>query len=145
MPETVFTLPRGSTWNATVERLSSFLMQLDHTKAWKVTVGEHTGQRSDQQNKYLWGVCYKTLADAMGFETEEVHEFLCGTHFGWRDKKVPKKPSNLTGIESVPIRTTTIDQEGRRNVLSKQHFSDYVAFIQRFAAHRGVFIPDPET
>jgi hypothetical protein len=44
----------------------------------------------------------------------------------------------------VPVRTTTRDENGNRDVLNKQQFSDYVAFIQRFAASKGIFIPDPE-
>lgn len=121
-----------------------FLAALPTDKAWRVEVRENKQQRSDKQNRYLYGVCYKTLGDAIGYETEEVAEFLCGTYFGWADKRVPKKPSNPEGLESVPIRTTTRDENGKRSVLDKQAFSDYVAFIQRFAAGKGIFIPDPE-
>ena len=125
-------------------RAAAFLNALPKDKAWRVEVRESKPQRSDAQNNYLWGVCYKALGDAIGYEPEEVAEFLCGTYFGWKDKKVPKKPSNPEGLESVPIRTTTRDADGKRDVLSKQAFSDYVAFIQRFAASKGVYIPDPE-
>ena len=67
-----------------------------------------------------------------------------GTYFGWKEVKVPKKPSNPAGVESRPIRTTTTDETGKRRVLNKQEFSDYVAFIQRFAAAKGVHISDPD-
>ena len=90
------------------------------------------------------GVCYKILGDAIGYERDEVSEFLCGTYFGWREKRVPKKPSNRDGIESVPVRTTTTDEDGHRSVLTKMQFCEYVAFVQRFAASKGVVIPDPD-
>jgi hypothetical protein len=135
------TLPAGRSDSA---RAAAFIQSLPVDRAWRVVVELWKPTRTSQQNRYLHGVCYKTLADAIGYETEEVAEFLLGTHFGWKDKPVPKKPSNPTGIESVPVRTTTIDENGKRAVLSKQAFSDYVAFIQRFAASKGVYIPDPE-
>jgi hypothetical protein len=84
------------------------------------------------------------ISDAIGYESEEVSEFLCGTYFGWKEKRVPKKPGCLDGIESVPIRTTTNGADGRRSVLGKLAFAEYVAFVQRFGASKGVVIPDPD-
>jgi hypothetical protein len=125
-------------------RAAAFLQALPTDRAWSVKVEEFKSKRSAAQNNYLHGVCYKTLGDAIGYEAEDVAEFLCGTYFGWTDKKVPKTPRNPEGIESVPVRTTTRDANGKRDVLGKQAFSDYVAFIQRFAASKGIYIPDPE-
>jgi len=33
-------------------------------------------QRSDRQNRYLFGVCYKLISEHTGFEVEEVHELM---------------------------------------------------------------------
>lgn len=126
------------------DQVRAFVAALDIDKHWRVTVINAKATRSDLQNRYLNGVAYKLLGDAIGYERNEVSEYCCGLYFGWKDKKVPKKPSCPSGIESVPIRTTTTGPEGGRQVLSKIEFSEYVAYIQRFAASKGIHIPDPD-
>lgn len=133
-------VPRGKL----AEQIRVFIAALDLGKLWRVTVASAKAERSDLQNRYLNGVCYKLIGDAIGYERDEVSEFLCGTYWGWKDKRVPKKPSCPDGIESVPIRTTTTGPEGGRAVLSKSEFSEYVAFVQRFGASKGIHIPDPD-
>lgn len=137
-------LPRRAPREAAIKRIGLILASLPIEAAWRVEVHEHKPTRSSAQNNYLNGVCYKLLGEAIGYERDEVSEFLCGTYFGWKDKKVPKKPSNPQGIESVPIRTTTTDENGKRNVLGKMAMVDYIAFVQRFAAGKGIYIPDPD-
>ena len=144
MTEHAFLLPPALPREGVIARVSRLLYELPLDKAWRVQVAECKAPRSDAQNRYLNGVCYKALGDAIGYERDEISEFLCGAFFGWKEKRVPKKPSNPLGLESVPLRTTTTDLEGRRSVLSKGEFAEYVAFIQRFAASKGVVIPDPE-
>lgn len=126
------------------EQIRVFVAALDLDKPFRITVVSAKATRSDLQNRYLNGVCYKLLGDAIGYERDEVSEFMCGLRWGWKEKRVPKKPSCPDGIESVPIRTTTTDEFGNRSVLSKTDFADYVAFVQRFAASKGIVIPDPD-
>jgi hypothetical protein len=59
-------------------------------------------------------------------------------------KRVPKSAKFPNGIERVPLRTTTTNTDGRRAVLSKIEFGEYVDYVQRFAAQHGVFIPDAD-
>jgi hypothetical protein len=106
-------------------------------KPWKPT-------RSSDQNAYLFGVCYPPIAEAMGYAVEDVHEYMLGRHFGWVDRKVPKTPRNPEGFESVPFRTTTTDEHGKRSVLSKADFSTFVDTVHRIASQAGVFIPDAQ-
>lgn len=106
-------------------------------KPWKPT-------RTNEQNAYLFGVCYPPIAEAMGYTVEDIHEYMLGRHFGWVDKPCPKTPRNPEGQQSVPYRTTTRDHEGKRAVLTKQEFAAFVETVQQVAAHAGVFIPDPE-
>lgn len=120
-----------------------FLSQLPTDKAWEVVVRPYRAKRSDEQNRYWWGVVVKTFAETVGYEMEEVHQFLCGSHFGWKDRRVPRTPRNPEGLDSVPLRTTTRDESGHHAVLNKQDFGDLIAFAQRFGAQRGIFIPDP--
>jgi hypothetical protein len=139
-----FILPKGRTDRA-LEHAQIVLSRLDAGVAWKVTVEPVKNSRSQSQNAYLWAVPYKLISEATGYEVEEVHEYMLGRFFGWKDKKVPKTPRNPSGVESVPVRTTTTDEHGKRSVLSVDVFSEYVAFIQRFGAMKlGLVIPDPD-
>lgn len=142
MSET-FYIPKGERVTA-LARIARFLASLPSAKAWRIEVTEARSQRSIQQLRYLWGVAYKRLSDATGYEKDDISEFCCGTFYGWREVKVPKTPTNPTGLASRPIRTTTTDENGKRSVISTTEFMDFVAFVQRFAASKGVYIPDPD-
>lgn len=137
-------LPKLLSRERAIERIALMLGSLPVEKAWRVEWIEHKPTRSDAQNRYWWAVPVKLLSDATGYEAEEVHEFLLGTHFGWKDRTVPKTPRNPEGLASSPIRTTTRDADGRRSTLTKAEFADLVAFAQRFGAKRQIFIPDPD-
>lgn len=99
--------------------------------------------RTGQQNRYLFGVCYPPIAEAMGYAVDDVHEYMLGRHFGWIDVKVPKTPRNPEGIESKPFRTTTTDENGKRNLLSKADFARFVDTVHQIASQAGVFIAEP--
>ena len=109
-----------------------------------VEIAEWKEGRRDPQNRYLFGVCYPLLAEAKGYEIEEIHEWMCGQHFGWKDVPCPKTPNNKEGVKSVPRRTTTRNEDGKRDVLKVDAFSRFVEMVQRIGAQAGVFIPDPE-
>lgn len=137
-------LPKGKRARV-VELAQLAIANLDPEESWRITAEPVRAQRSHSQNAYLWAVPYKLISEATGYEVEEVHEYMLGRFFGWKDKKVPKTPRNPTGVESVPVRTTTTDEHGKRSVLSIDQFSEYVAFIQRFGAVKlGLVIPDPD-
>lgn len=128
-----------------VELATTVLESLDELVAWRVVIEPVVVERTLQQNRYLNGVAYKMISEVTGYERAEIHEYFLGLHFGWRDKKVPRKPSCPTGKESVPVRTTTTDETGKRSVLSAEEFWKYVEFLQRFAAQKlHIIIPDPD-
>lgn len=142
MPE--FILPTHNRMRA-LELAQTVLGSLDELVAWRVTAEPVRYTRSIWQNNYLWGVANKLISDKTGYEMEEIHEYLLGKYFGWKKKRVPKKPSNPKGWESVPRRTTTKNSHGKRSVLDTKEFNEYVEFIQRFAAQKiGLIIPDPD-
>lgn len=136
-----FVLKKGT---RNLSKIVAFLSALSERKAWRITVCEERSSRSTQQCRYLNGVAYKLLSDRTGYERDDISEYLCGQYFGWKKVKVPRTPSNPAGIEDRPIRTTTTNDLGKRDVLSVMDFMDYVAFVQRFGAEHGVFIPDPD-
>lgn len=108
----------------------------------EVTCSPWKNGRSSKQNRYLFGVCYPPIAEAMGYEVDDIHEYALGRHFGWVDKKVPKTPRNPEGFESAPFRTTTKDENGKRSLLSKAEFSKFVDTVDRIAVQAGVFITE---
>lgn len=119
----------GTNREASVARLSKFAAGLALNKAWSFAVSEHRRRRSNEQNAYLWGVCYATLAQTTGQEAEDWHEFFLGEYFGWdetslfgRRRLKPKRRS---------ARLTTVE------------FAGYVDFIMQRAAEHGIYIPAP--
>jgi hypothetical protein len=122
---------------ADIERLSAVLLAALPGKRVKVEVKEYRKDRTSPQCRYLNGIAYRLLSEATGYERDDISEYLCIQYFGGKDKQVPGKRT-----VTVPLRTTTTDENGKRSVLTTQEFADYVAFVQRFGAKHGVFIPD---
>lgn len=136
MKEQSFILRRGP---RNFTSLMAFLSVLDVTKEWAVTIGPVKKERSDLQNRALWGCAYKTLRDATGNDPEDLHTYFCGEYFGWTEYEV------MGSKRKRPTRTTTKDADGKRDVISTMHLSDFYAFIQQRAAETvGVFVPDPD-
>lgn len=126
------------------ERLKLFVLSALPGKELVVTVAARKKGRSHEANAYLFGVCYPVIAAAKGYSVDEIHEFMCGTHFGWVDVACPKTPRNPEGLASRPFRTTTRDHEGKRDLLSKAEFARFIdETVFRIAANAGVYIPSP--
>jgi hypothetical protein len=129
-----------------IQLTHTVLTSLDQLVAWRITIERIGDDRTSQQNRYLNGVAYKMISDHTGYERNEVHKAFLGRYFGWKTKRVPRTPTNPKGEESIPIRTTTTNEAGKREVLSTKDFWEYVEFLQRFAAERFQFIiPDPDS
>lgn len=120
-----------------LERFIAFLLEQKlplsvECKPWKRT-------RTNDQNAMLWAM-YSPLAEHMGYDAEDIHEWMCGRMWGWKDVKVPKTPRNPEGLASVPVRTTTRDENGKRSVLTTAEFSKFVDMVDRIAAQAGIFV-----
>jgi hypothetical protein len=112
-----------------VERLAKVLNALDAAKAWEVTVAEKKRRRSEQQNRYLFGVVYTEIAKHLvGWDKDDIHEFCLGEHFGWE---------TVEGFGKKRLRPIR-----RSSRLNKQEFCDFVSWIQRYMAEKGIYIPD---
>lgn len=134
----VHTLPPKDR-DAVIESLLPVLRSYQEGRPINVKVSIARPERTTPQLRYLWGVAYKLLAEKFGYEPDEISEYLCGTYWGWKPKKLPGGRS-----QEVPLRTTTEDEDGNRDVIDGQAFWDYVAWIQRVGARQGLVIPDPD-
>src|SRR5690606_3719055 len=107
-----------------------FAHQLDPTKAWQFTCEPYRKRRSNQQNRYLWGVCYPALLEGggealRGWTADDLHEFFLGEWSGWE---------TIEGFgrkRMKPLR--------RSSKLSTLEFAEYVDFIHRKAAEMGIY------
>lgn len=114
-----------------LSRVVAFLSVLPTDKDFDLTIKERKRRRSNEQNAYLWGVCYATILKHLpGWDADDLHEYFLGEHFGWE---------TLEGMgrkRLKPIR--------RSSKLNKLEFADFIGFVQRKAAEFGVFIPDAQ-
>jgi len=93
-------------------------------------------KRTNAQNRYLWGVVYKTLAEGLSdlhkenITSDHVHG-LCKKHF------MPK--IEIPGInQTVDMSTTELCRNG-----NEDSFQDYITQIQELASKKRIYIPDP--
>lgn len=93
-------------------------------KPWKA-------KRSDEANRYLWGVVYAAFTSRLeGWTAEDVHEYLLGECYGW------ERIEGMGRIRLKPIR--------RSSRMNKTEFAEYVEFCIRKGAEHGVFVPMAE-
>lgn len=125
-----------------IDSLAAFLRTVMPGKALCVKVTLKKRQRSDAQNNALFGVAYPPLMEFMGLrgeqEKEELHETLCGLFFGWHHYEL------LGEARKKPKRTTTRNEQGKRDVIPVTEFMAFYAFVQQRGAEIGCYIPDPD-
>lgn len=117
-----------------------------------VSIDAEAKRRTQRQNRYLWGVVYKTIADNDPgfFGNEETAEALRAAGLSMRDAvhaycKRVFLPGEMLWLD--------VDAEGNgadfcvqksTRKLNRQDFNAYVEDIRRWAADSlGVFVPDP--
>jgi hypothetical protein len=105
----------------------------------EVEAKRYKRSRSSEQNRLLWAM-YRPIADAMGFDLGDLHEWFCGQHWGWKDVRIPKTQRNPEGVASAPVRTTTRDENGRRSVCGVEDFGKLLDLVERTAAQVGVYV-----
>jgi hypothetical protein len=130
VPDT-FLLPRLLSRESQVDAILNRIMTLPAERGYRVEIHEQSARRSEAQNNYLWGVVYPAICRHLeGWESGDVHEYCLGEHFGWE---------TVEGFGRKRIRPIR-----RSSRLSKMEFVDYIGFIQRSMAERGIIIPDPD-
>ena len=124
---------------AAIRQVIQFVGILPRDKPWVIEIKRLIKERSNPQNAALWGCAYKFLSTETGNDPEDLHTYFCGEHFGW-------KLEHVMGTQKrKPIRTTTADENGKRDVISTEALSDFYDFIQRRSAETiGLQVPDPD-
>lgn len=117
-------------------RLVAFLSALPRKKAWRIRIDELKGDRTTRQNGALFGVAYPPLCEHIGCYAEQFHIAMCKRYFGAKD---------ILGDE-VPIRTTTRDENGNRDVIQWDTFSKFYEMVQQIGAElkTPIWVPDPD-
>lgn len=95
----------------------------------EIRVEKWRPRRSDQANRYLWGVCYAIISQETGNDVNDLHLYFCGEFFGWEDYEV-------MGM------TRRRPREGSSKQI-KARFSEFIEFITAKAAGLGIVIPPP--
>jgi hypothetical protein len=115
----------------------AFLLRLDPNRPWELLVQPFKKERTQRQNNAMFGVAYRTLSDFTGFTEPELHDLMCKAYFG----EVEYELMGVAGTK--PRRTTTKNEEGERDVLSREDMSRFYNFIVQKAAEIGCYIEDP--
>lgn len=116
---------RGRFYPFEQELYDGYLIGLED-KIVNLTIKEFKKNRTEDQNKYYWGVVVKLLGEELGYEKDEIHALL-GTMF-------LKDHIELKGKRYTVVRSTA--------VLKTDEFSQYIEQCKRFAAEQGIYIPD---
>lgn len=133
-----FVLQANSAQRASVlANAQRFLAQLNPHKHWQIEVKPYSKPRTCEANAYLWGVVYPTIVRALSGISDDWHELFCIEFFGERSVEL-----GSTRIVK-PVRTTTTDATGKRDVLPSGEFWRFVEFACQRAAEGGVYVPAP--
>lgn len=98
------------------------------------TIKKHVWPRSNQQNRYLWGVIYSIIAGEIGEDVETVHQ-ICG-------QKFLSERIIITGDQSPENEETFLVVKSTTKLDTKQ-FSEYCEAIRHWAWHElNISIPD---
>jgi hypothetical protein len=89
-----------------------------------IKIEEWKPYRSQNQNRYLWGVVYAEISSFTGMSVEEVHEGMKHLFLVDRENKIPK------------VKSTT--------ELTTKQFIEFVDKVREFAIFNlGIQIPEP--
>ena len=117
----------------------AFIDRLPLTKSWRIEIKELHKERSLEQNDAMFGVAYKIIMEASGLEGDaekrQLHRDFCGDFFGWTDGPMGHRR---------PLRTTTTNERGERDLIDTATMAQFYAFVQRKAAEFGIDVPDPD-
>lgn len=94
---------------------------------YKVYFSDQKPTRSNRQNRYLWGVVYKTIADETGYDAQEIHEIM-------KLKFSLRTTFDFAGEMVESTKSTTLMDTGE--------MADYIDSIIKWAAEHFITIPE---
>lgn len=113
---------------------------LNAVKAWPdlddvtLTIATVDAKRSNQANRYLWGVVYPAISEYTGQDKEDIHDEMCARFTTETVSYVNPKTGEL--IETEVTRRTS--------GMTVTRFHRFVEDVRLFAAEFfGVTVPDP--
>ena len=118
------TIQKGKLVFNNPDGFEKYLLRLND-KSVDVVVRLPRKDRSNKQNRFLWGICYELISEATGYTREEVHDAMRLMFLKDEDRAILtlKSTTSLTTIE----------------------MNEYWAKIQQFAAEKlNLVIPDPK-
>lgn len=119
-------------WNAD----SSYGLKETCGKAWNAALDSLPKKRSNQQNRYYWGVVCKLAADSTGYTPEEIHEFHKHHFRGCNQKYIQIVDNDGSGDIGHLMITT-------KNMTTKE-FNEWIETkLIPFWAEQDVYIPMP--
>jgi hypothetical protein len=138
-PQTYQLNANGPERAGVTQRAHDFIDRLPADKSWVITVQPYVKKRSLDQNAATFGLAYKIIMEATGLEGDaerkQLHRDFCGDFFGWTDGAMGHRR---------PVRTTTTNEAGERDVVDTVTMARMYDFIQRTAAGYGIDIPSPD-
>ncbi len=137
-PQTYTLNANGPERPQVVANLHAFVDRLPAKKSWRVEIKEARKERSNDQNAALFGVAYPALTDATGYTPDELHAAFCMRFFGTSEVMV------MGQRIARPVRTTTTNEAGERDVISTIDFARFYELVQQVGAEAGVDVPDPD-
>lgn len=100
-----------------------------------VRIAHVRATRSEQQNRWYWGVIVESISEHTGYTPDEVHEFL-------KAKFIPKRVAVCDGNGEIK---DDLVIGGSTAKLNKVSFGEYCEAIRGWAAQElDVVIPDPQ-
>lgn len=90
--------------------------------------------RSNNQNRYYWGIVIDLLSEHTGFDREETHEILKHKFL----RKTVWVTHNVDGVKEMNVITKSTTG------LTTKQFEEFLSQIRMWSSHcLGVFIPEP--
>lgn len=123
-----------------LENAVNFLRRLPKSNSWKITIKRAVKERSNPQNRSLFGVAYPALEQATGFTKDQLHTAFCKRHFG------TVVETDICGrTQERAYRTTTTGPNGEPDIISAESFSRFYDMVQQVGAEAGVDVPSPDS
>ena len=122
IPVFLATVQRGRLVFNNPDGFEKYLLRLND-KSVDVVVRLPRKDRTNPQNRYMWGVVYDLLSEYTGYTPSEIHDSMRMLFLQDNLRKIPTLRSTTE--------LTTVEME------------NYLSQIKQWAAEQGVVIPDP--